>query len=788
MVINMKNNVKLNENNSKVSNIGHCAFPEEIMHEKVFCFAANGTGNFENKQPVTISNGKLIPANIGGWKLSTYSDLMKSLEENPQVKTQIHNPAVGFLCPPEYVVLDIDGHGKEGLSDAKKDFVSRYAETTYCEKSLSGNGYHMIFRCDSPITSGKINVDFGEGLNGIEVFGGLECKIHVILTGNSNGKEISHLPDELREKIKEATKNRDSTKQKTFYSGICNESAILLAKIDKNPVDIYCELFEGKIEDSKSHKETRCVTNMFDKKFGLNAHHFGVKNNGEWCLYGNDMKGGSLLEAVAVVEGLYDFDEGKIKDQRDIPKIRKITKERFNIPEENTITIEGLHEIQKQVSESRSIYKPYYPQVKNELPALIRDFVEAVSLKSDAYPEYSIVNMLFIGSLITCGNAKYISPFAFNNKSQPISFRSFILGQSSVSRKSTALKHARGLLDEIKTKWSTKKYGKNIDSRMIITGETFPTDLGNINSEARLCQDFAEKSNQYLINDEFGSILKTLKKDYNGNLRDYLCMICDNTTFHKKLKKERGQISEYHILNPIFNSTVASTPETFASYAAEDDATSGYLYRFLFCCPSYSRKMKSTKEIIKNSEEAHDIVDYVSDVLGDIMLFFESKVTPVTYSFSEKCIDFFDEWVQKRYKTLNNEKQFSLQARFESYIFDIAVILHILSERHTINTIDLQTFQLAAELIDGLFRPSGEFMLDSTMQDDLNKLMGLCKKHSANGQPIPHTKLLHYSHFDKNKFDVLINTLIDSAKVVRREIPSNNRKTAYEYIWVDFTN
>ena len=752
--------------------------PDEIKPLERFCLGSL------NKQPLTLSDGNLISANKdNSWILNDYHTLTRLVGENPEIMGKIYD-AVGFLCPPEYVVLDIDAHG-EGLSDAKKDFVSRYAETTYCEKSVSGTGCHMIFRCDSPITSGKINVDFGEGLK-IEVFGGMECKIYVLLTGNSNGKEINQLPEELREKIKEAAKTQKPENQTPFEHESNNESSYFLKMIGKTAVGIYCELFEATIEN-ESHKETRCVTNYFEKNFGLDAHHFGVKNNGEWCLYGNNMRGWSLLEAVGVVEGLYDFEKGTI-NPKDLPKLIEITKARFNIKEENTITIEGLHEIQKQVSESRSIYKPYYPQVKNELPALIRDFVEAVSLKSDAYPEYSIVNMLFIGSLITCGNAKYISPFAFNNKSQPISFRSFILGQSSVSRKTTALKHARGLLGEINAKWSAKKYGKNIDSRMIITGNDFPTDLGNINTEARLVQDFAEKSNQYLINDEFGSILKTLKKDHNANLRDYLCMICDNTTFHKKLKNDRGDNPEYHVINPIFNATVASTPETFASYAAEDDATSGYLYRFLFCCPSYSRKMKSTKEIIKNAEKAQDIVDYVSDVLSDIMLFFESAVVPSIYSFPDECIDFFDEWVQERYKKLNGEKQFSLQARFESYIFDISVILHILSERHTVKTIDLPTFQLAAELIDGLFRPSGEFMLDSTMQDDLNKLMGLVKKHSANGQPIPHTKLLHYSHFDKNKFDVLINTLIDSAKVVRSEIPSNNRKTAYEYTWVDFTN
>ena len=46
---------------------------------------------------------------------------------------------------------------------------------------------------------------------------------------------------------------------------------------------------------------------MFEQKFGIPAHHFGVKPDGTWCLYGNNMRGGSLLEAVAVVKGYYDF-------------------------------------------------------------------------------------------------------------------------------------------------------------------------------------------------------------------------------------------------------------------------------------------------------------------------------------------------------------------------------------------------------------------------------------------------------------------------------------------------
>lgn len=758
--------------------------PNEIKSLERFCLGADGTGIFSKKQPLTFESGMLKPANTKGvWVLKDYPTMVKLVEENNI--SSVFN-AVGFLPPEHIIVIDIDAHGKP-LSAEEQSFVDKCAKETYVEKSISGTGYHILYHTGNPLMMDKLDaVDLG-GFT-VEIFGGSNPTRYILLTGESNGLEIDSIPDELRKCIQNHKK--PETSKNSFISGdSTNESSYLLNKIEKPPAVIYCELFEGTIEKESHNGETRCITNMFDKKFGLDAHHFGVKPDGTWCLYGNNMRGGSLLEAVSVVKGLYNFEEGNI-NPKDIPKLIKITKERFNIKEETTITIEGLHEIQKQASEARSIYKPYYPQIKDALPALMRDFVESLSLKSDAYQEYGIVNMLFIGSLITCGSAQYIPPFAYNDTPQPISFRSFILGKSSVSRKSTALKHTRGLLGDIKTKWSVKKYGQHVDSRMVIPSKNFPTDLGNINSEARLCQDFDEKNNQFLIIDEFANNLKAMKKDYNGSLRDYLCLICDNTSFNKKLKKERGENQEYHIINPIFNASVASTPDGFAKYATEDDATSGYLYRFLFCCPSYTKQIKSMADARKNGEKAKELTNDVSNRLADIMLFFESAEKPMIYQFSDESSNFIGEWAQEKNKKLDEEKQLSLQARFESYILDIAVILHILSECHTVESIDLPTCKLAAELIDGLFRPSGEFMLDSTMQDDLNKLIGLCKKYGAGGQPIAHTKLLHYSHFDKNKFDVLINTLIDSARVVRREreTPSNNRKTAYEYIWVDFTN
>lgn len=746
--------------------------PNEIKSLKRFCLGANGTGGLSMKQPVTFESGMLMSANTNGiWMLKDYHTLVKLVEEN-NISSIVN--AVGFLPPEHIIVIDIDAHNAP-LTAEEQSFVDKCAKETYVEKSVSGTGYHILYHTGNPLMMDKLDaVDLG-GFT-VEIFGGSAPSRYVLLTGDSNGLEIDSVPDELKKCIQNHKKPEISKSSSSFTGDSTNESSVLLAQTKKSPANIYCELFEGKIEEEQ-HKETRCITDMFDKKFGLDAHHFNVKNNGEWCLYGNNMKGGSLLEAVGVVEGCYDFNTGKLREDSDLSKLIKKAKVVCEIVE-NPIEITINQPIQ---TNTPSIYKPYYPKVKNDLPPLMRNFIEAVSLKSDAYPEYSISNMLFIGSLITCGKAKYISPFAFNCTPQPVSFRSFILGQSSISRKTTALKHTRGLFGEIKRKFDEKK------PKNYYTSVTFPTDLGNINTEARLCQDFSEHNNQFLLYDEFGSILKTLRKDHNANLRDYLCQICDNSSFSKKLKRDdrRGDNPEYHITNPIFNASVASTPETFSAYASEDDATSGYLYRFLFCCPSYSRKMKSTREIIQNAEEAQKLVNGVSDRLADIMVFFDTAENDMVYTFSDECTDYFDTWVKERYTKLNGEKQFSLQARFETYIRDIAVILHILKEKHFVKIIELDTFKLAGELIDNLFRPSGEFMLDSTMQDDLNKLIGLCKKYSAEMKFIPHTKLLHSSHFDKKKFDLLMGTLEDSARVIKHQVVSKNSRSAYVYQWVE---
>lgn len=354
----------------------------------------------------------------------------------------------------------------------------------------------------------------------------------------------------------------------------------------------------------------------------------------------------------------------------------------------------------------QSIYEPYYPKIKNELPPLMYDLIEASCMKSSiVYPEYIMSNMLFIGSLITCGRAEYAMPFTFGSTPETVSFRNIISSQLPVSGKTTAINYTLYILDEIKDKWHMKKYGQNIDIQNI-NDTNYPNNLMDITTQTQLCQDFSEHNNRYLISAYCEHIFYNLNKNKTGH---YLTQICKNISFCHQTKN-----TMYNCINPVFNCVLETDTKTFTQHGNKNKIQHLW-YEFLFCCPSYNRKrIPSTKEIIKNSEKAQEIVNNSSDRLANIMLYFESAKKPIIYRFSNECIDFFNTWVQEKNKNLNEEKQLSLQTQFESYVKDIAVILHVLSEHHAVTTIELPTLRLAAELIDGLFRPSAEFMLNIT--------------------------------------------------------------------------
>lgn len=755
--------------------------PKEIRYNTAFCLAGNGNGGFANKQPLTISDGKLISANKDGqWKLHDYYALMQLMKNNPHVQNQVHD-AVGFLCPPELLVIDIDGHGEEGLSDGKKEFVEQYGCLTYCEKSLSGNGYHLIFRCDSPLSMGKLNADFGVGLTGVEIFGGIDCQTHIILTGNKIPEspiEITELPLELR---KDILKNAQIKRMERSGNSLTNISTELLSKINKNPVQVICELFEGSIE-SESHKETRCITNMFEQKFGVPAHHFGVKPDGTWCLYGNNMRGGSLLEAVAVVKGYYDFGTGNIPTEH-VSTVADLTKQLFNL----TDTIDCSITINRGKStRNLSLYKPYYETIKDRLPSLMQTYVDAVYQKTDAYKEYSMVCSLFLATICTLGRATYYPDYGYSNLTKKVSFRTFIIGKSSVSRKSTSVRQCSGCLEDIEKYWV--KHALHIDpenSNAQYAMHTYYAKLANTFTEARLLQDYNDNNNCYLVNDECAGMLRDLRRDYNAAMRDEFCKLADGDNIHKALKKSKRseEESDFKIINPIFNSLLATTPDAFQGNVSEEDAKSGYLYRFLFCCPSYSRKSRSRAELRKNRAIAETLMKDAVEKYGKMYMYFYNLTEPKYYEFTDEALEFLDDWSTKNSRANYEETELSIQARFEEAVYSLSILLHCLDEEYDDSIIDIEDVEIAVELIDNLFRPSSKHMMTLLFNSNLEKVRNLIRNKCGEVDFVSHSELLRSSHMTSKDFKTCIDTLIECGELYN-EITENGQYKTVFYQWI----
>lgn len=760
--------------------------PNEIKHFKSFCFGSNGTDFitdgkkiiFTSKQPVTVENTEklsIISANQGGWKLMDYYSLISFTEKFSELENYIYN-GVGFICPPELIIMDIDGHDKDSISKIKQDFIDKYAQMTYCEKSISGKGYHLIFRCGSPITMGKLISNFSVGLEGIEIFGGVDCKTHCILTGNKLNESpniISELPIELRKDIQESALKQRQKNEKTAdkNNNILNLSKEILQKINKNPVELIVNLFEGEIE-SETAKETRARTDFFEQKYKMNAHHFGITSDGVWCLYGNNNRGGSLFEAIAVSYDLYDFNMGNIP-KKNISKVIEKINEKYGfeiggIDEEFKDRISKVFSSEPKKSKKKNSRTSFYEEIESKLPELCRLYTQSVWLKTDAYKEYSLNNVFFLTSLFTLGRATYSSTFGYGSKRKRVSFRSFILGQSSVSRKSTAIEHCLGCLTDVEKEWKSMQFeGYNPNTKEItISDHGYYAPMPQIFTEARLLQDFSENANRYLIFDECASMLKEFRREYNASIRDEFCKFADGSDLHKALKKtsKKDEPSDYSVVDPCFNALVATTPDAFQENVTPQDATSGYLYRFFICSPQYNRVIRSTKEISKNKVQSDVIMRDVVKRFAKMYYYFYNLSEPKHYEFTDECFDYFDAWSEK-YKDVNFEESvLSIQARFDAYIYPLSVIIHCLREKYENSRITLDDMKLASEIIDNLYRPGSETMLSYLHNTSLEKLRNICKTYCY-GKLVPHSEILRKSKLRADEFKKCMETLIECEEV-----------------------
>lgn len=373
----------------------------------------------------------------------------------------------------------------------------------------------------------------------------------------------------------------------------------------------------------------------------------------------------------------------------------------------------------------------------------IMKYINTMRQMTSSYPEYHFAMAVSILSVISNRKIK----ISMRHKIIYPNMWFFLLGLSTTAQKSTAI--------------------KNLGSEMV--GRVGISELnkrrlpGSFSPEGFLSA-LNKYQNGYLWIDEAGDLLKSMEKDYMSNMRDMLCDLYECNPYYRELKKEI-----IYIEKPFINMVLATTPDNFKAYTEILDLTSGWLFRFLYVFPEYDKNWMPTTE--RTNEDYLKIEELVKFLQEKIKLVSNLK-GEINLTFRSDALDFYQKWSEKMYYRVMKNKN-SIEAAFvgrlEDYVLKLVAIF-VLGEMKIKVEIDKDMIMIVCKLAENYFLPMAKKVAEMVEIDEkhnsMDKVLGTIKR---NGGEITRTKLIQNTHMKKRELDEIIDTLIDSEEIEKKE-------------------
>jgi len=408
-----------------------------------------------------------------------------------------------------------------------------------------------------------------------------ECRAQVVGPGSVNGTGRTYTPNDLP--LKEVT-----------WETLTSALGRLMKETNTPPVE---------------KREWVPWTGEFDNSYGLRIEGIGypVKGkdtgNGEiqgghpihgsqsgenYCINpGKNLwhcfrceSGGGPVEFLAVKEGIIRCDEARLGWKDTLS------------PEERVRLNEAIDALTlPQVSER------FIPSVEEglRLPVLLNEggthFLEQVRnygmQASDAYEEYW--HAVAMSALSIAVNRRCYAQL--KQMTVHPNLYIFLLGDSTVARKTTAVKFVRQTL-----------LPATIDRRSALPQSMTPESF---------IEAMAENPSSVWVLDEAAGLLSGMRKQYMADFKDLLNSLYDNHGYQRKIRgKKNSDQRVFDITDPYLNLLFATTPESLYQNTDPLDFTSGWLFRFLWYSPDYQ---KETMPLAEDSEENQDRLQVVVD-------------------------------------------------------------------------------------------------------------------------------------------------------------------------------
>jgi hypothetical protein len=411
--------------------------------------------------------------------------------------------------------------------------------------------------------------------------------------------------------------------------------------------------------------------------------------------------------------------------------------------------------------------------------SLIADWITYHSTLSDAFVDYHHATGITALSIIinrkACFELKQVTVFP--------NIWAFIIGQSTIGRKSTIFSQMH-----------------DFD---YIYKRPYRSDLPKQFSPEAFIEILGEYPSSYYINDECADLLKGInKKSYMADLRDTLCQIYDNTSFSRKLRTKRNkeEKTEFNIKDPYMPALFATVPSNIERFTEYDDLSSGWMIRFLYYAPKYSKKFMA---LTKRNENDYVQKTKISKKLIELNEFFEKITSPIEFYFEKDAEKYFEEWNENtdtRIAGMTDDIIQSATGRLEIYAFKLAMIYEIadnnfvekfkLVNDHTgefdfglknVYPVSLRTIKEACEEIDNYFIPMIERVKTLVESADnknyQQKIINLLKR---NGGILSKSKLYKLSRISRKDMNDALDVLsMDSEEIEYREEKGKTKSITY---------
>ncbi len=322
---------------------------------------------------------------------------------------------------------------------------------------------------------------------------------------------------------------------------------------------------------------------------------------------------------------------------------------------------------------------------------------------------------------------------------------SFCLGDSTVSRKTTAAKKGEEMAAAV---FGLEKF------------------LPRAGSPEALIEILSDTPRGVIWKDEAGQTLKEMQKTYMGDIKDTFCKLYENQGDHRKLRtsQRKNQKTEFKIVDPYITVFLATVPDVFKEYTNILDVTSGWLVRFLYFTPDYEKPYMPFRP-----ETEEDITAWAGALTSLKNIYNTIQSNDGEVRLSQEALTVFQQWQESSERKLmesRNKIEMAIFGRLVTYCLKIALLLTI-SENPEAREIPSRLVKDSISLIDGYFKLVAIELIEEIGLDERNNLQDkIIATIKRAGERITQRQLLKRLHRTLKDVSEAIEALEASGEIV----------------------